>query len=440
MKKKILVGSIITASALIVGAAIIVLFYMIRPVEVYSQTLRAYEAEINLADENISSVDELINELSPFYFLKTLRLGDFKVPAEDEQRLLEAFPNVSIDYKCYVSLYGEDVQNNVTSLDLSGRGITSADELTKALKILPLVTEVDLHGNNLSAEQQNSLLKDFPNVFFGWDITLLGKTYDSGIAELDLSGNKAATPDLMRQYAPLFPKLKRLDMSDCGATNEEMAALREDLPDIKVVWRVHMGKWSLKTDAVAFSVLIYTYDYKRLTTDDIQVLKYCTDLQALDLGHQAITDISVLGDYLPELRILILADNRVSDLTPVAKMKHLHYIELFVNSHKLCDLSPLASCKELVDANVSYLYNVRDISPLYDLPLLERIWFEHTPISADQVNTLREKHPDATIINQGTGSVDQGWRTHERYFAMLNMFLHGNTCTELSESFSKYDQ
>ena len=440
MKKKILVGSIITASALIVGAAIIVLFYMIRPVEVYSQTLRAYEAEINLADENISSVDELINELSPFYFLKTLRLGDFKVPAEDEQRLLEAFPNVSIDYKCYVSLYGEDVQNNVTSLDLSGRGITSTDELTKALKILPLVTEVDLHGNNLSAEQQNSLLKDFPNVFFGWDITLLGKTYDSGITELDLSGNKAATPDLMRQYAPLFPKLKRLDMSDCGATNEEMAALREDLPDIKVVWRVHMGKWSLKTDAVAFSVLIYTYDYKRLTTDDIQVLKYCTDLQALDLGHQAITDISVLGDYLPELRILILADNQVSDLTPVAKMKHLHYIELFVNSHKLCDLSPLASCKELVDANVSYLYNVRDISPLYDLPLLERIWFEHTPISADQVNTLREKHPDATIINQGTGSIDQGWRTHERYFAMLNMFLHGNTCTKLSESFSKYDQ
>ena len=75
-------------------------------------------------------------------------------------------------------------------------------------------------------------------------------------------------------------------------------------------------------------MLIYDYDYVRLTSADIEVLKYCTDLQALDLGHQAITDISVIGDYLTQLRILILVDNKVNDLTPLSKLKHLHYLEL----------------------------------------------------------------------------------------------------------------
>lgn len=432
---------VITAVAL---AAVTVLaagmcFYITRPVEIYGMSVRANANEIDLTGANVSSVKELSEKLAPFTFLKRLNLGDFKVTAKDEALLLSSFPDVDIEYDSYIPLYGDYVCVNETALDLSEKNLSDFTELTAALKELPLVKSVNLSDNKISFEQQRELAEQFPEKAFIWDVNLLGKTYKSDITELDLSGNRKATPDLVRQYAPLFHNLKRLDMSDCGATNEEMASLRADLPGIKVVWRVHMGRWSLKTDAVAFSVLIYDYSHERLKSSDIQVLKYCTDLQALDLGHQAITDISVLGDYLPQLRILILADNQVSDLTPVAKMKHLHYIELFVNSRKLNDLSPLASCKELVDANVSYLHNVRDISPLYDLPLLERIWFEHTPIPAEQLETLKEKHPDAKIINQGEGSVDKGWRTHERYFAMISMF-HDKNCKVLSESFSKYDR
>lgn len=437
MKKKLLITLI---SVAIVFACFLAVsyFYLTRPVSVYGQTVKANANELDLSNANIDSVDSLIENLSPFYFLKKLNLGDFKVPIENEDRLLSNFHGVDITYKCYVSLYGDLIRVDEMALDLSNKGLTDFTELEEALQKLSFITEVNLKGNTLTLEQQKSLAQKFPNIAFDWQINLMGKSYDSDVTELDLSGNKKVTPDLIRQYAPLFPNLKRLDMSDCGATNEEMAKLRADLPDIKVVWRIHMGRWSLKTDAVAFSVLIYDYSHKRLTSKDIEVLKYCTDLQAIDLGHQAITDISVLGDYLPELRILILADNQVSDLTPVAKMKHLHYIELFVNSHKLVDLSPLAQCKELVDANVSYLHNVRDISPLYDLPLLERIWYEHTPISAEQSRILSEKHPDAKIISEGTGSIDKGWRTHERYFAMIGMF-HDKNCKVLSESFSKYD-
>ena len=437
MENKLLVITAVALAAVVVLAAAMCL-YITRPVEIYGMSVRANANEIDLSGKDISSVDELTGKLAPFTFLSKLNLGDFKLPAEDEDLLLSSFPDVDIKYNSYISLYGNRVCVNETALDLSNKNISDFAELKAALKKLPLVKSVNLSGNGITFSQQKEFTELFPDTAFIWEVNLLGKTYRSDIDELDLSGNKKATPDLIRQYAPLFFNLKRIDMSDCGATNEEMAALRADMPGTKVVWRVHMGRWSLKTDAVAFSVLIYDYSHERLKSSDIEVLKYCTDLQALDLGHQAITDISVLGDYLPQLRILILADNQVSDLTPVAKMKHLHYIELFVNSHKLNDLSPLASCKELVDANVSYLYNVKDISPLYELPLLERIWFEHTPISAEQVKILKEKHPDAKIINQGKGSVDKGWRTHERYFAMIGMF-HDKNCKVLSEAFSKYD-
>ena len=57
------------------------------------------------------------------------------------------------------------------------------------------------------------------------------------------------------------------------------------------------------------------------------------------------------------------------------------------------------------------------------------------PISEEDVQRLRERYPNATIVNHGYGSVDQGWRTHDRYYAMIDMY-HNNY---LSELFSMYD-
>jgi Leucine-rich repeat (LRR) protein len=72
-------------------------------------------------------------------------------------------------------------------------------------------------------------------------------------------------------------------------------------------------------------------------------LKYLKNLKYLDVGHNAIDDLSFLYD-LPELRILIVADNYVTDyitdLTPIASLKHLQYLEVFTNN--ITDLSPLS--------------------------------------------------------------------------------------------------
>lgn len=269
----------------------------------------------------------------------------------------------------------------------------------------------------------------------GSTVTYKGKQFSTDIAELDLSGKKISEAELpeLKEIAAKLPNLQKLILCDCGLSNETLANLQNEL-GIRVVWRVKLGtQWSLRTDAVAFSVLIMNYKHVRMTSADLEVLKYCPDLLALDLGHQAITDLSKIAEYLPNLRLLILADNQISDLSPLANLKHLHYLELFVN--RVTDLSPLSGLKELVDVNISY-NPISDVSPLLNAPMMQRVWLEHTNVSADGVNQLRETYPEAKIVNVGTGSVDQGWRWgNARYEQMMQMW-YGDF---YGDEFQKYD-
>lgn len=341
--------------------------------------------------------------------------------------------NQSIPQISNIEIYNIKFDKNTSIIDLSNVQVDGS--IIQKLGQFEFLKTVNLKNNNLSVDLQSEIEKAFPEVKFVWDVNVLGRAIDSDIDTLDLSNCEVTDIETFKKSISLLHKLKYLDMSDCNLSNEELAQLRLDFPEVKVVWKVYFSVWSLKTDAVAFSVLVGNFKYTYLTTESIQVLKYCTDLQALDLGHQKITDISVIGDYLPNLRILILADNPIKDISPIAKLKHLHYLELFIN--KVTDISPLAECKELVDLNLCYDY-IRDYSPLLnnDFPMLERLWLNGTGISSYNLNLLRKKYPNAKISIKGPGSTGDGWRSHDRYFAMIDMFHKRDYISEL---FTKYD-
>lgn len=402
-------------------------------VPLYGRRVSVSETEIDLSGIDISDTSELFDALHSLPDVVRVVSTDGQTKYENKKALKDEYPGIEFDFAAVCDLYGRSVMDSAVRLDL--KGVAVDDGLTELLKMFSHLETVDLRLTDISFDLQKQLKTAYPAVNFIWTVNILGRPYASDTEDIDLSGGEGLTAGFVRDLMMLFSNLKRVDLSDCGLQNEELAELRTKFPDTKVVWKLYMGKWSLKTDAVAFSVLIYDYNYTRLTSEDIEVLKYCTDLQALDLGHQAITDISVIGEYLKELRILILVDNKLSDITPLSNLTHLHYLELFVN-RQLKDISPLGACRELVDLNVSYLYDLRDISALYDLPLLERVWIEHTDASAASIKRLKESHPDATVIDVGEGSVDQGWREHKRYKAMFDMFKKTDY---MSDEFSKYD-
>ncbi len=390
----------------------------------------ATDEEIDLEGKDVD-FGVLADELSGLRNLRHVTFGNDAVRASEMEKLKGACPDVEFTAVLTYPVGDAEFREDAASIDISGKPLP--DGLSAALSHFKSLTNVDLTGTGADVGTLIELKKSFPSVAFHAEVELGGETFDSDVEEIDLNSKEVGDFDLFFASAALFNNLKKIEMCDCGFSNEQMETLRDAYPNTKFVWRVYLGKWSLRTDAVAFSVLIMAYDeYERMTTEDIQVLKYCTDLQALDLGHQDVSDISVIGDYLTELRILILVDNKVTDLSPLAKLKHLHYLEFFVN--RVNDITPLASCRELVDLNMGY-NGITDITPLLDLPLLERLWFEHTLVSARDVQLLKETYPNATIISVGEGSVDQGWRAHARYRAMIDMFNNNF----VSEEFSKYD-
>ena len=387
---------------------------------------------LNLEGSSDYDPELLKQELSAFKNLKVVTFGEDLIPAERLAQLKEDFPQVKFDAIVTYTVAGKECREDLTELDLSGSPVT--ENLLDLLKCFPLLESVNLHDTGMERGQLLELKAAYPDIMLKAEVELAGETVSTEAEELDFNNRTIRDYDRFRETLVLFDQLSKVEMCDCGLSNEQLGALREAYPDTKFVWRIYLGIWSLRTDAVAFSVLITNFNYKSMTSKDIEVLKYCTDLQALDLGHQAISDLSVIGEYLTDLRILILADNRITDLSPLANLKHLHYLEFFMN--KVTDLTPLAQCRELVDLNISHNYSLSDITPILDLPILERLWMVSVPVSQEDIERLRETYPDTEISTWGSGSTDQGWRTHDRYFAMIDMFYKRDY---ISEEFSKYD-
>ncbi len=271
----------------------------------------------------------------------------------------------------------------------------------------------------LTANEYIEIKEMYPDLTLETKVRFENRTLDLSKREIDISKKIVWNKNDFDKLLSCIPAGKKLVMCDCGYSNEQMAGLREKYPNLEFAWRIYMGKWNLRTDDEAFSVMIYDYTHTRLLSKDIEVLKYCTNMKALDLGHQWISDLSVIGQ-MTDLRVLILADNAITDVKPLANLKNLEYLELFVN--QIRDISPLAECTNLVDLNFGWNY-VRDLTPIYNLEKLERLWLPNTRTSLQHREEIVTNFPDTKIIFSDPNSISSGWRTHERYFSMRGMFL-----------------
>ena len=372
--------------------------------------------DLDLSENDLNNDKTWIEKIKEFNKLQNVNLSNQIININQKEYLTSTYPNINFILDVYYKIYNKDYNENIESLDLSNE-------------------EIDFKNNRLNIETMAKLVKEYPNINYKWKIIFNNKEIPNNIEKLDFTKKTNLNIYDIRNLLIVLTNLKEVDFSDSNLKNEDLALLRKEFPNINIIWKLYLGKWSLKTNDVAFSVLVGKINYTRLTTKDIEVLKYCTNLKALDLGHQAIDDISVIGNYLQNLRILILADNKVKDLTPLKNLKHLHYLELFVNN--INDFSPLTSLKELVDINIGY-NDASNIEPLLHLGNIERFWLVNGKITEQDRTTLKNAYPNA-IVNTtwSLSSTEKGWRTHPRYYAMIDMFYKKNY---ISEEFTKYDK
>ena len=154
-------------------------------------------------------------------------------------------------------------------------------------------------------------------------------------------------------------------------------------------------------------------------SDTVACLKYCTEVRYLDLGHNCINDISFV-EYMPDLEVAILAINYWADASPLASCQKLEYLEIF--NTNCTDLRPLAELKNLKHLNICWIKNLSDISPLYEMTQLERLWIgssANNQIPRSQYAEIQRRLPD-TVINVTTDNpTEEGWRDDPRYDLLI---------------------
>lgn len=378
------------------------------------------ETVLDLSGAQVES-GELLTELKWLEQLERVELSEAAFSAQERAELREAYPNVIFNWP--VEVAGKTWMSTDTHLSYAGEQ-PDANALIAATGEFYAVEELDLSGCGFTTEELLLLHGAYPDARIQSELTIFGKTFTTAAEELDLSGTAMEDSQTLEKVLPLMHSLTWVDMCDCGLPNEVMDDLNKRYDPIRFVWKVHFSVYTLRTDASFFCASDLPgngYVAIKMTDEQLEPLKYCEDLIALDLGHMRYTDLSFL-ENMPKLQYLILVEAKFTDITPIGTLKDLVYLEIFVNTIE--DISPLLNCPELKHLNIGYTSGF-DTSVLKQFTGLERLWYPGNTMSEEEIAELEAALPNTQChlpAGDPDGSTGNGWREADIYFEMRNIF------------------
>ncbi len=261
-------------------------------------------------------------------------------------------------------------------------------------------------------------------VFYGRYFTTLDK-------EMDLNHSAMADEGAaVREILPLMRNLHTLDMDSCEVSSESMAKIRDDYPDIDVIWRIFFGngQFTMRTDSERLWCANF---YPYMTDEFTQDLKYLTHLKYCDLGHNLeLHDWNFLR-YMPDLEVLIITASGWDTLDMLENCTKLEYLEIIPMAHIDLDLHPLAGMTELEHLNMCGMGKTEGWEVLLNMPKLKRLWIGtatayYFPEGA--MEQILAAHPDTNILYKTDGSAVGYWRVNpdgsvpERYTLLREQF------------------
>lgn len=373
-------------------------------------------AAITIADADVAQLEQVLHL---FDNLAQVTLTG-RIPGEAEMDdLIATFPDIFFLWP--VPVGNTTVDSSAVQLDLQGEAL-DYPEIAKLLKWMPRLTWVNLLGCSLTDDQVLQLAADYPNCRFLWELEINGQRYRTDAEELDLSGWQVGSSQAVEKLLPCFFNLKRVVMSDCGLDDETMDELNQRYEDIRFIWTVYIKDVPIRTDAKWF----YPFKYQKdmvVGEEDLYPLRYCVDMEAIDIGHMTTVETCDWVAYMPNLKYLIIVETAITDISPLANLKNLVFLEIFTT--KITDYSPLLGCTALEDLNLGQTYG--DPEPILQMTWLKNLWWsgiEGTyglPCS-DAPQRLREALPNTNMkFNLETPNVNNGWRQLENYYAMRDL-------------------
>lgn len=380
----------------------------------FGETLPMTLDTLTLNQGDSVTAEELIPLCALLPELKTIDLTGCTVDRKLVSSLLVAFGEVQVLWTDAV--YG-DSDSHAQALTLTEGTL---EGLQTYLSCFPALQQVDITALTLPNEDTAALLSAFPNLTFAYTVELDGERILWDVTDLNWDDRVVEDVESLYTGLPLLKLLREITFHHSSLSNEELAQLRSENPSAGVVWTVKLSrKQEVATDSIAYSTMSSGYNTHRLTSEDVAVLQYCTELIALDLGHNAISDLSWI-ESLTNLQVLILADNKITDMTSVGKLTKLKYLELFMN--KIVDISAVENLPELLDFNMCWT-SVVDATPLLKCTKLERIWLAScSSLTEESKEALMNAFPNATFDFDSPSCTRKGWREHPRYEAFRSMF------------------
>ncbi len=372
------------------------------------QTLANDTSAVNLASMDPSLIPQAAALLKYLPGLQSVDLGVAQpgaaISADTLSAISAASPNASIHYA--MSLLGREVSLSDTEVDLSAMTADQVGEAAAVLRSMNNLQTIHLgsEGNGLGWDSIAAIHEAAPNAALDYNFNVWG--VDTNLSADSLSFSHIRMNDqgaAVRAVLPYMTRLQTLDMDTTDVSNENMAAIRDENPNVNVIWRIWFAGYSVRTD-VERILASSTARGGTVTNEEAAKLQYCTKVKYLDLGHNnAITDIS-FARSMPDLEVLILAINDISDISPLADCHKLEYLE--INSTNVTDLTPLANLTSLRHLNIGRTAKsdvntgddldrprVTDITPLYGLSGLERLWIGSLTapgIPAEQIAYMKE--------------------------------------------------
>ena len=358
----------------------------------------------------LPAVAEAVKHLPAVKKVSLGTIGDEHLPLSTLAELKAALPNAAFDFAVHVA--GNDVSADAESIDLSALDKAEAADAAAALACMSNLKSVNLgseKSNKLDWQDIAMLKAAAPDAKFSYSFTLYGQELSLDSEKLDFRGTQVKDKGkVLYSVLACMNNCTYLDMDSTGVEDKVLGDLRQLFPQTEIVWRVWFGEnYSVRTDAER--ILASKPTVGGMITD-ASCLQYCTKVKYLDVGHNyELADFSFVAN-MPELEVAIIAMTEITDISGLANCKKLDYLEL--NSTNVSDISALKNCTALKHLNIASCPKLEDISPIYEISGLERLWIgQETPIPAEQIEKFKGIAPgckvNTTVSDDPTG---ESWR------------------------------
>ena len=331
--------------------------------------------------------------------------------------LMEQHPEIAVTYTVTIGEFTyPHTQSELTITD------PNAEELMTQLALLPEMRNITLEGKLPKNKVLIELKEAYPNITFLWNFKVCGVETNSLAGFLDLSNIQMTDTSELEAALPCFYGLSKVDMISCGLSNPDMEALNMRHPETSFVWKVNVSGVNVRTDTKHF----YPYHYNMKKVGNLYNLRYCTEIEVLDFGHKGVNNLDFI-QYMPNLRYLLMLETTIVDLSAIGNCTSLEFLELA--SCPIWDFWPLTNLTNLKALNLSYtpFYGKNkfgafgDITPLYQMTWLERLWMTGSRLGEERRQQLREALPNVELTFIAVSATDRGWRYQPGYYEMRDI-------------------